>query len=286
MRISAIIPVFSRQELAMRAIRSALSQSGPLIEVIVVDDCSPDPFVAQPDVLADARLRLIRLKENGGAGAARNAGIAAAKGDWIAFLDSDDTWEPGKIERQAAFVEADRAGNRNSLVLYVTGFRQINMLTGTRADRTPIATSDPRDFASGCWYSPGSTALFSKSLIECVGGLDPSLRRLEDLDWSIRLGLAGGRLSVAPFLGSTIEVGGRPTLDGLQPSCGQLFEKWESRAEISRVPGMQRRLQAYLDIERAAACYHSKNYLRATFFIARSLLRVPRTTLQLKRWWV
>lgn len=270
----------------MRAVRSALSQSGPLIEVIVVDDCSPDPFVAEPDVVADTRLRVIRLKENGGAGAARNAGIAAAKGDWIAFLDSDDTWEPGKIERQAAFVEADRTGNCNPLVLYVTGFWQINMLTGMRADRIPIAASDPGDFASGCWYSPGSTALFSKSVVERVGRLDSNLRRLEDLDWGIRLGLAGGRLSVAPFLGSTIEVGRRPKLDALQANCGQLIEKWDSRSEISRVPGMTRRLQAYLDVERAAACYHSKNYVRASFFIARSLVRVPRTTLQLRRWWV
>jgi glycosyltransferase involved in cell wall biosynthesis len=286
MRISAIIPVYARQELAMRAVRSALSQPGPLLEVIVVDDCSPEPFVAERDVVADARLRVIRLKENGGAGAARNAGIAAAKGDWIAFLDSDDTWEPGKIERQAAFVEADRADNRNPLILYVTGFRQINMLTGTRADRIPVGASNPGDFASGCWFSPGSTALFSKLVFDRVGELDSKLRRLEDLDWGIRLGLAGGRLSVAPFLGSTIEVGGRPALNGLRASCDQLIEKWDSRSGISSVPGMTRRLQAYLDVERAAACYHSRDYVKASFFIARSLVHMPRTTLQLKRWWV
>ncbi len=285
MRISAVIPVFNRQQLGMRAVRSALAQKLPLIEVIAVDDGSAEPFTPDHDVAGDTRLRVIRLAQNAGAGAARNAGVTIARGDWIAFLDSDDVWEPGKLARQAAFVAADPLRVSNPLALYATGFRQINMRTGHTQDRIPISTSEARDLASGCWYSPGSTALMAKSTFETIGALDTSLRRLEDLDWAIRLGMAGGRLAVAPFVGATVQVGTRPSFKALQVTCEQLCAKWSHHSDIGLLPGMERRLFAFLDVERAAACHHENRNVMAAFYFARSLLKAPRTTLQLKRWW-
>ena len=67
MRVSAVIPVFNRQQLGMRAVRSALAQKHPLIEVIAVDDGSAEPFTPDQDVSGDARLRVIRLAQNSGA---------------------------------------------------------------------------------------------------------------------------------------------------------------------------------------------------------------------------
>lgn len=285
MRISAVIPVFNRQQLGMRAVRSALAQKHPLLEVIAVDDGSVEPFTPDQDVADDTRLRVIRLAQNAGAGAARNAGIAAARGDWIALLDSDDIWEPGKLARQAAFVAADPLQVSNPLALYATGFRQINMRTGGTQDRIPLSTSEARDLASGCWYSPGSTALMAKSTFETIGPLDTSLRRLEDLDWAIRLGMAGGRLAVAPFVGATIEVGTRPNFKTLQATCEQLCAKWSNHSDISLVPGAKRRLFAFLDVERAAACHHENRNVLAAYYFTRSILRAPRTTLQLEPWW-
>lgn len=285
MRISAVIPVFNRQQLGMRAVRSALAQKHPLIEVIAVDDGSAEPFIADQDVAGDTRLRVIRLAQNAGASAARNAGIDAARGDWIALLDSDDVWEPGKLARQAAFVAADPMLVANPLALYATGFRQTNMRTGGTQVRIPLSTSDARDLASGCWYSPGSTALMAKSTFETIGPLDPSLQRLEDLDWAIRLGKAGGRLAVAPFVGATVEVGTRPNFKTLQATCERLCAKWSNYSDIGLVPGMERRLFAFLDLERASACHHENRNVMAAIYFARSLLNAPRTTLQLKRWW-
>lgn len=98
MRVSVVIPCYNRAGILGRAIRSALAQTVVPDEIIVVDDGSRDESVAVARGFGD-RVRVIE-QPNGGAAAARNRGIAAAQGDWIAFLDSDDEWNSDKLERQ------------------------------------------------------------------------------------------------------------------------------------------------------------------------------------------
>jgi glycosyltransferase involved in cell wall biosynthesis len=98
--VSAVIPTRGRPDLLVCAIRSALRQTWRPLEVIVVLD-GPDLATKERLAsLADPRLRVVILPEISGGGAARNAGVRAAAGDWIAFLDDDDEWLPDKIERQ------------------------------------------------------------------------------------------------------------------------------------------------------------------------------------------
>ncbi len=97
-QISVIIPTYNRAAQVAAAVRSVLEQTWTGSEVIVVDDGSTDATEA---ALAPflGRIRYIRT-ENGGASAARNRGILEATGEWVAFLDSDDTWHPDKLKRQ------------------------------------------------------------------------------------------------------------------------------------------------------------------------------------------
>jgi glycosyltransferase involved in cell wall biosynthesis len=97
-KISVVIPTFNRAAQILGAVESVFRQTAGAFEIIVVDDGSTD---ATPDALAPvmARIRYIRT-ENRGVSAARNRGILEATGQWIAFLDSDDTWHPHKLERQ------------------------------------------------------------------------------------------------------------------------------------------------------------------------------------------
>jgi glycosyltransferase involved in cell wall biosynthesis len=98
--VSAVIPTRGRPDLLVCAIRSALRQTWHPLEVIVVLD-GPDPATEQRLAsFADPRLRIVILPEISGGCTARNAGVRAAAGDWIAFLDDDDEWLPDKIERQ------------------------------------------------------------------------------------------------------------------------------------------------------------------------------------------
>jgi glycosyltransferase involved in cell wall biosynthesis len=102
--VTAVIPTYNRSRLVTRAIRSALDALGPGDEVIVVDDGSDDDTVEVVEAFGPP-VRLLR-RDHGGAGAARNAGFAAATTDLVAFLDSDDEWFPDKITLQRSFLEA------------------------------------------------------------------------------------------------------------------------------------------------------------------------------------
>jgi len=100
MSASIVIPAYNAAAFITRAIESALAQTQPPLEVIVVDDVSTDDTVAVVTRLAarHPELRLLTSERNGGPAAARNLGIGVARGDWIAILDADDAFEPGRLE--------------------------------------------------------------------------------------------------------------------------------------------------------------------------------------------
>jgi glycosyltransferase involved in cell wall biosynthesis len=100
--VSVVIPTYNRKDAVIRAAQSALSQSLPPLEIIVVDDGSRDGTTETNLLALDPRIRYIKHSTNRGGAAARNTGIDAACGNWIAFLDSDDLWVPYKLERQFA----------------------------------------------------------------------------------------------------------------------------------------------------------------------------------------
>jgi glycosyltransferase involved in cell wall biosynthesis len=101
--VSVVIPYYQAHRTIARAVRSALEQTVRPYEILVIDDGSPN---SPTEVLKQFGSEVILIrKPNGGAASARNAGIDHAKGEWIAFLDADDYWEPFKLERQLAFSE-------------------------------------------------------------------------------------------------------------------------------------------------------------------------------------
>ena len=105
MRLSVVIPTWNRAHLVCDAINSALNQRPGEVEVIVVDDGSTDNTADLIARIYGDWVRLISLGKRGGAGAARNAGVALARGDLVAFLDSDDVWLPGKLDAELRVFE-------------------------------------------------------------------------------------------------------------------------------------------------------------------------------------
>jgi glycosyltransferase involved in cell wall biosynthesis len=106
--VSAVVPTRNRPDLVCRAVRSALNQTYPNLEVVVVVD-GPDPAtVAALEELSEPRVRIIALSENVGGSEARNIGAREARGEWVALLDDDDEWLPEKVERQVASVNAEK----------------------------------------------------------------------------------------------------------------------------------------------------------------------------------
>ncbi|MBQ8268527.1 MAG: glycosyltransferase family 2 protein [Clostridia bacterium] len=135
--VSIIMPSYNTGRFIKETIESVLAQSYSDWELILVDDCSKDntdEVVSQ--YLADARIRYIKNETNSGAAVSRNRALREAKGKWIAFLDSDDLWEPEKLEKQIRFMEEngyhfsytnyaeiDEDGKRNGVT--VTGPRRV-----------------------------------------------------------------------------------------------------------------------------------------------------------------
>lgn len=99
---TVVIPTYGRAALLPDALGSVLAQGVDDLEVIVVDDASPEPVVLPAPFSSDPRIRLVRRQANGGPAAARNRGVAAGRGRLIAFLDDDDWWAPGWLEAAAA----------------------------------------------------------------------------------------------------------------------------------------------------------------------------------------
>lgn len=104
--VSVIIPSYKRVSSIMKSIDSALAQTVRDIEVIVIDDASQDGTVELVRDIDDDRVVLLEHEYNKGANAARALGIAHARGEWVAFLDSDDQWLPTKLQRQLELLES------------------------------------------------------------------------------------------------------------------------------------------------------------------------------------
>lgn len=104
--VSIVMPSYNTEKYIADSIESVLAQTYPHWELIIVDDCSTDGTeAAVGKYLHDSRIRFLKNERNSGAAVSRNYALREAKGKWIAFLDSDDTWAPTKLEKQIAFME-------------------------------------------------------------------------------------------------------------------------------------------------------------------------------------
>jgi glycosyltransferase involved in cell wall biosynthesis len=194
--VSVVIPTRDRAEWALRAVRGVLAQTFPGFEVVVVDDASTDGTVRRVRRLADPRLRLLRLPKPTGASHARNAGVRAASGDLVAFLDSDDEWLPTKLEAQL-----DRLGqceNRSRTVVYCSYVTHDDVAGRRMPSRLPIHEGDVLVPLLRGWNVATSTALVPRAALERVGGFDERLSGAQEYDLWLRLAQDGVRFVAVP----------------------------------------------------------------------------------------
>lgn len=107
--VSIITPCFNSEKFIAEMIKSVQEQTYENWEIIIVDDCSTDNTMSIVTEIAhkDSRIQFFQLKKNSGAGIARNTALSKTKGNYIAFLDADDLWKPGKLEKQINFLLAN-----------------------------------------------------------------------------------------------------------------------------------------------------------------------------------
>lgn len=192
--VSVIIPAYNREHTVGRSIDSVLAQTYPRIEIIVVDDGSTDGTVSVLEEYGDA-IQVLK-RSNGGPSAARNAGAAASRGDIIAFLDSDDTWTPGKIGRQVKLLASGGTGVPCCIC-------NASVAGGEEPMGTSFANAGVEcELEEGFWMNPAPLVatrfiLFNqvvairREAFELIGGFKEHMRLLEDHDIAFRLSLLG-----------------------------------------------------------------------------------------------
>jgi len=162
--VSIIMPSYNCGKYVEETIRSVQAQTYQNWEIIFMDDCSSDDTIRKVDALRikDKRIRLFQNKFNFGAALSRNNALQEAKGRWIAFLDSDDIWEPTKLEKQIQFME------ENNYAFSYTGYQEID----EESKPTGVQVSGPKHVTKAgmyafCW--PGClTVMYDREKIGLI----------------------------------------------------------------------------------------------------------------------
>jgi glycosyltransferase involved in cell wall biosynthesis len=228
--ISVVIPTHNRKRLIAPTLAGALGQEDVEVEVIVVDDCSSDGTAERLRRIGDPRLRVLRHPENRRQAAARNTGIEAAQGDWVALLDDDDLWAPRKLRDQL-----DVAAAAGADLAFSTALVLDQRLEPVDAYYPPSPARQPRTILESSSLPAGSSNLIvRRELLIAVGGADDTLDPLSDWDLFIRL-LLRGRSAVReqPDVGYVL----RPQ----STSAAQMDRHFADLAEIERRYRAERR---------------------------------------------
>jgi hypothetical protein len=245
--VSVVIPVHDRAELLPRAVRSALAQTAPPAEIIVVDDCSSDQSGAVASALGCV---VLRHERNQGAAAARNTGVAQARHEWLALLDSDDEWLPHHLE--TVWLARSEHDLVTASALLLDHLDRPERVIGPPFWRRRILES-----AGDLLYPENpvvaSGALVRREAVQAVGGYDTTLRYSEDFDLWTRV-LARGTGCSLPEVTILIRAhSGRKSGHSVGPSQAQRTVAQRVQSETGQRSRAELRLgvRAWDDLRRA-----------------------------------
>lgn len=179
--VSVIIPTYNRADLLVQAIQSVLNQTYGHFELLIIDDNSSDNTSEIINTIKDNRVHYFRLSKNQGAPAARNIGLKKAKGELVAFLDSDDQWLSTKLEKQVELFNKEK-----NVGLVYTGIKIIS----NQLERI-ILPSKRGEMGNKLliknYVGTTSSVLIKKDLLDEVGGFDLTFTSCQDWDLFIRI---------------------------------------------------------------------------------------------------
>lgn len=181
--VTVVVPTHNRRRLVSEAVDSILCQGGVAVELIVVDDGSTDgtgPWL-EHIVAKDPRVKVVRHARPCFVSRARNAGIAAASGRWVAFCDDDDLWAPSKLTEQLSALR--RSGARWGCTGVIVVDEQLEIVGHHHVAGGQVLSG----LLQTNGIPSGSSVIAERSLLQETGGFDPSLQGSEDWDLWIRL---------------------------------------------------------------------------------------------------
>jgi glycosyltransferase involved in cell wall biosynthesis len=200
--VSVVVPAFNSSRTLAQALDSVLIQDYDPLEIIVVDDASSDQTADVAAAYSDRGVRLVRLSQNGGASRARNVGLHAVRGEYVAFLDADDVWHAAKLRRQIDLLESN-PGMSLATCDSVFADPSGKIVKRSHVQHPPTAGADAWKALLSHNFIPTPTVVARKTALEQAGDFDCSLPMAEDLDMWIRLALVGD-VGVVPEIMVTI----------------------------------------------------------------------------------
>jgi glycosyltransferase involved in cell wall biosynthesis len=216
--ISVVLATYDRRHSLPRAVASVLAQEGVRFELIIVDDASRDGTAAYLATLADPRIRTISCEHNCGPSAARNRGLAAARADAVACLDSDDAYRPGRLAAPLAAFAADR-----DLVATLSSAVKHDR-SGARDARVPaVKLAAPAfEWALICDLVPveATSITVRRQAALTAGGFCEALRLTEDREFMIRLARLGGGALLPELLWEKFSCGDNLSNDWARSGLG------------------------------------------------------------------
>ena len=271
--VSIVMPTFNRMEFLPAAVESVRAQTLPDWELIIADDGSDDSTLAYLESLTrDRRVRVLRLQRSGNPGAARNAGIAAARAAHLAFLDSDDLWTPSKLERQLAALRASRDCRWSYSAFVVVDAAG----TPLASERTRAWTPHGGEIFEQVVRATASIRLPSvvaiTQLVRETGGFDEAIDRSEDYDLWLRLALRSPVVVVDEPL---IRVRRHAGNENRPPGSAHIARDYSLRKMAQQLSGARRDLlveeRSRNALARAAAVAARGGRWRSAAIVCRSL---------------
>ena len=208
------ITCYNAENTIARAVGSAIMQSYPRTEIVIVDDCSTDASmaIAEDFIKNHPDARIIRHESNGGPGGARQTILQNAQGEFVVFFDDDDESLPERVQKQyERLVAYESARGATLAACYASGVRRypngyekpLRVIGMHPVEPSGPAVADYLLFyrrKKGLCYggTPTCALMARKSTFDAVGGFDPAFRRIEDIDFAVRLALAGGHFIGCP----------------------------------------------------------------------------------------
>ncbi|HEU4630435.1 MAG TPA: glycosyltransferase [Gemmatimonadaceae bacterium] len=278
--VSVILPTFDREPLLREAVASVLAQTFGDWELIVADDGSTDGTRAYLEGLHDPRVRPLFLERRGHIGRTRAAALDAARGTWVAFLDSDDLWLPDKLALQLR-----RLADAPPCGWSCTGYRLIDA-EGRFLPERPASIYRP---ISGWILEPLltftataaiQTMLVRRTLLDEVGGFDESLAFRSDYDLALRLAVRSEICALAEPLTLVREHPGRTTTQRrhatLFEANARVFRKAAAAAPTAALRALCRRQCATQLAAMAAALSRERSHRAAFAALGRAVRAAPR----------
>jgi glycosyltransferase involved in cell wall biosynthesis len=278
--ITVIIPAYNRAATIGRALASVFRQSCTDYEILLVDDGSNDETAALARAFAHQALRIIQHDRNRGAAAARNSGLRAARGAYIALLDSDDEWAPSKLATQLAQLRQGAPDTPATCTAYTIWEGRM------RRDYFPRPVT-AQTLLMGCDLSPGSTLMMKRAVVDEVGLFDETLARYEDWDWLLRYTRLY-RIGVLAEPLAMVHYSPHRAANVMAAAAARLLDKYDAEMRAAGAAGRKARGLRWMEVAR---CYAMEREPRAFLTCTARALRAyplyrPGTLLLLADAWL